>query len=292
VRIPGKAVAIAVPLAILAAASWAVIGSQGVASLPVPGSPAVSRPAPPARYVGVSVPSPMAANLDAFARGTGANPGIVAYYERFGSSFRDSPVGASLTAIASGGYDGYLRSYALSVRTFRARIIISFGHEMNGPWWPWGKGHESPASFIAAWRHVHDVFAQAGATNVTWLWNPNVVSGPSVANPAAWWPGGAYVDWIGLDGYYWHPADTFASVFSGALAQMRALSPGKPVIIAETGAYPGPKMAARIGQLFAGATAAGVTAVVYFDHDGHADWRLEDHPAALAAFRAGIRGFG
>ena len=68
------------------------------------------------------------------------------------------PTGVSLTAIASGHYDAYLRSYASAVKAFGRQVILSFGHEMNGSWYSWGYRHTSPAVFVAAWRHIVTVF--------------------------------------------------------------------------------------------------------------------------------------
>src|SRR6266516_1753517 len=44
------------------------------------------------------------------------------------------PTFASVPAIAAGSYDGYLRSYADSVRNVGHAVVIGFGHEMNAPW--------------------------------------------------------------------------------------------------------------------------------------------------------------
>ena len=88
------------------------------------------------------------------------------------------PSHISLTAIAAGQYDPYLRSYAAAVRAFGGRVIISFGHEMNGNWYSWAYRHTSPAAFVAAWRHIVTVFRQQGTRNVTWLWAVNVIDTP------------------------------------------------------------------------------------------------------------------
>jgi beta-mannanase len=55
------------------------------------------------------------------------------------------------------------------VRTLNLPIAVSFGHEMNGNWYPWGTAHTTAAQFVAAWRHIHDLFARVGATNVIWV---------------------------------------------------------------------------------------------------------------------------
>lgn len=303
----GKTAAVLVPVAIAAAAGCGLAAAWSAAPPAPPASrhAAVRAVAGAEPVLGASVPSPLAPGLARFAKAAGRKPGIVAYYQRFGTPFSQGPAGlilgdgavpllqwdprtTSLRAIAAGRDDAYLRSFAATVKAFPSPIVISFAHEMNGPWWPWGKA-QGPAAYVAAWRRIHDVFADSGVTNVTWLWNPNVVSGPAVSDPAAWWPGSRYVDWTGLDGYWWRPGDTFASIFSAGIAEMRRLAPGKPVIIAEVGAYAGPGMAADVTGLFRGAEADGLKAVVYFDHDGHSDWRIEKNPAAAAAFRAAVR---
>jgi mannan endo-1,4-beta-mannosidase len=48
--------------------------------------------------------------------------------------------------------------------------IIGFAPEMNGNWYKWGDQNTSPATWVAAWRHVVDVFRANGADNVSWLW--------------------------------------------------------------------------------------------------------------------------
>lgn len=308
----GKLLAVFIPLALLGVATWAFTSTSvtragsppSPARTPVPA--ATLKAAPAAPLWGLSVPYPMQQHLDALDSTLGGAPAVIAAYQRFGSPFRDSqasqiekdgavpllqwnPTTVRLAAIADGRYDGYLRSYAKAVRKFRSSIIISFGHEMNGPWWKWSHGHQSAASFVAAWRHIHDVFAAAGAKNVTWLWNPNVIRGPAVADPEPWWPGTRYVDWTGLDGYLWTRQQTFTSVFSAAIKEMHKLAPGKPVMIAETGAYPGTGMGSRIAGLFAGAKAAHIRAVVYFDHVGQSDWRIEKNKDAIAALRMVVK---
>ena len=128
----------------------------------------------------------------------------------------------SLTSITQGQYDGYWRSYADKVKTFGRPVILSFDHEMNGSWYPWGYKHESPAAFVAAWRHIVTIFREQGADNVTWLWTVNIVDGLSdVTDPAPWWPGSSYVNWVGIDGYYYSRSTLFPSLFGGTIAHIR-----------------------------------------------------------------------
>ena len=197
----------------------------------------------------------------------------------------------TLASIAAGRSDAYLRSYADAVIAFGHPVILSFAHEMNGTWYSWGDGHTSPATFVAAWRHVVQVFRAAGAANVTWLWTVNSINGASSAL-RQWWPGAAWVNWTGIDGYYFRPTDTFGSVFGTTIAAIRVIS-SAPLLIAETAVGTTTDRETQIGALFAGVRAERLAGVVWFDkaqHAGlyHQDWRLEDDADALAAFSAAV----
>lgn len=87
-------------------------------------------------------------------------------------------------------------------------VAISFGHEMNGHWYPWGTKDTTAATFVKAWRHIHDLFQEEGATNVVWVWSPNVVNPVPSVKLEPYWPGDAYVDWVGIVGYWRRPAPT------------------------------------------------------------------------------------
>jgi mannan endo-1,4-beta-mannosidase len=261
-------------------------------------------PATPGSYLGVyKSDSPDSyAGLTAFTKNTGVRPNLVSYYSGWDEPFRAGfaaaatrhgavalvqlePTGISLSAIAAGHYDPYLRRYAAAVRSYRRPVILSFGHEMNAWWYSWGYRHTSPATFIAAWRHVVTLFRAAGAGNVTWMWTVNVIdSVGGIRDPAPWWPGGSYVSWIGLDGYY-KQSRTFAPLFGPTIKAVRALA-HDPVLVAEVGVAPAPDKAAKITNLFAGVRAYGLLGFVWFDAIGIRDWRL-DGPAATGAFRRG-----
>jgi len=269
-------------------------------------------PTPASPLVGVYEPGAPGSwsQIAEFTAATGVKPGIVVYFsswnEPFSTSFAQTawdhdayvlvqlePKGVTLASIAAGGSDGYLRSYADAVVAFGHPVILSFGHEMNGNWYPWGYGHASPAMFVAAWRHVVRVFRAAGAANATWLWAVNSIEGEGAASSLSqWWPGTAWVSWTGVDGYYYQATDTFDSVFGSTIADIRTIS-SAPLLIAETAVGTTPNRESQIDGLFAGVSAERLAGVVWFDaaqHAGlyHQDWRLEDDPAALAAFTAAV----
>jgi glycosyl hydrolase family 26 len=279
----------------------------------------VSRFAWPADHAAPSLPSDQASYLGVYESGpprtyqpvadfmsaTGTEPNLVGYYsgwrEPFQASFAGTirqqgattivqwdPTNVLISAIAAGDYDGYLRSFARSVHDFRYPVIIGFGHEMNAPWYSWGYGSVSPSTFVAAWRHVVTLFRAEGADNVYWLWTLQADE-PGTGPIASWWPGAQYVTWVGIDGYYYRPSDTFASVFGKTIAQVRMFT-GQPVLLSETAVGPQAGQAQKISDLFSGMRHYGTLGLVWFDiaqDDGiyHQDWHIEDHPAAEAAFR-------
>jgi mannan endo-1,4-beta-mannosidase len=197
-----------------------------------------------------------------------------------------NPTGISLAAIAAGKYDTYLRAYAAAVRSCGRKVILSFGHEMNASWYSWGFTHTSPATFVAAWRHIVTLFRAAAARNVTWLWTVNVTNSSRASPIAPWWPGGHYVTWVGIDGYFYGPSQTFGTVFRPTITAVRALT-SDPVLIAETAAVPAANKSAKVASLFAGVRVYGLLGFVWFDLDKEQDWRLSDDPAAMAALRVG-----
>jgi hypothetical protein len=259
----------------------------------------------PASYIGLFSPSApnSYAGVASFTAETGVSPNIVTYYsgwfEPFRASFARSaaqhgavplvqinPAHVSVAAIAAGRYDRYLAAYARSVRAYGDPVILSFGHEMNGTWYSWGRRHTPPAVFVAAWRHIVRVFRAAGARNVTWLWTVNVIKPrPGTAAPAAWWPGRSYVNWVGIDGYYYTAAELFTSAFGPTIAAVRELTQD-PILISETAAPPSAGQPAKIASLFAGVRAYGLLGFIWFDATAARDYRITS-PAAIAAFRRG-----
>jgi hypothetical protein len=291
------------------AVAFAVTGIASSRSQP----PVAHASLPPrlASYLGVyeSGAPPTYQPLVTFAKAAGRQPNLVGYYsgwaQPFDEPFADAihahgiipfvqidPTYASMPAIAAGDYDGYLRSYANSVRAYGHAVVIGFGHEMNAPWYPWGYGHVPASTFVADWRHIVTLFRDQGADNVTWLWTIN--SDRAGTGPiGTWWPGAKYVTWVGIDGYYYRPSDTFATVFGRTIDQVREFT-DRPVLLSETAVGPQAGQFVKIQDLFRGVAKYKTLGLVWFDkaQSGgiyHQDWRIEDNPAAEYAFRLGVR---
>jgi hypothetical protein len=247
--------------------------------------------------------------MSEFASETGTKPQIAVYYSDWKTGFNTAfaqtarsngayvyvqlqPTGVTLASIADGDWDYYLRNYATSVRDFGHPVIFSFAHEMNGNWYSWGQGHQSPADFVAAWRHIVQVFRNTGASNALWVWAVNAVNIGDHQPLSQWWPGSEWVNWVGIDGYYYFDWDTYATVFGTTIAQIRTFSDA-PIMIAETAVGTTSDRESQITALVAGARADHVVALVWFDvtqDDGvyHQDWRLEDDDFALEAYKAAL----
>lgn len=205
----------------------------------------------------------------------------------------------ALRTIAAGDHDAAIRAYARAAAAWQRPFFLRFAQEMNGDWMPWSSGvvGNTPADFVAAWRHLHDLFAAEGATNVRWVWSPNITF-PTLPPMASFYPGDDYVDWLALDGYnrgtglYGPGWVSLADTFNASYATITELAP-KPILIAETASSEfGGDKAAWIRQGFLHDLPARfprIRAVVWFDFDfstkSETDWRIDSSPASLAAYR-------
>lgn len=113
----------------------------------------------------------------------------------------ESQRGYLMRDLAAGAHDAYIADIASEVAEWDGPVFIRFAQEMNGTWYPWGKHQNTPEEFVAAWRHVHDIFARNGAGHVTWVWNPSEKNHPE--SLGLWYPGDDVVDWVAVDGYNW-----------------------------------------------------------------------------------------
>jgi hypothetical protein len=310
-RIVTTSVAVVAAAAIAAGVSLYNKAADSVGPLPV------QLPSTPQSYLGVYVKGVPASytGITAFADATGSRPDLVMFYSGwyvgFPVAFADTAANnravplvqmdpysrnskVSIAGIAAGRYDGYLSAYAEAVRSYHHPVILSFGHEMNGWWSSWGYGHTSPATFVAAWRHIVNLFRDLGAGNVTWLWTVNIINdarGGNIPSPAPWWPGSSYVTWVGIDGYYLKPNWQFAPLFGPTIGVVRALT-SDPILIAETGAVPSANQAEKIADVFDGIRAYGLLGLVWFDTTNSAGQKFGiSSQAALAAFRKGASTF-
>jgi hypothetical protein len=227
---------------------------------------------------------------------------------------------AKLSDIASGKYDVYLTSYATQVKNWGGLLRLRFGHEMiqdgtpcygqlNCPdWYPW---QDQPTDYVAAYRHVHDVFTSTGASNVEFVWCAN--NYPFDVNVVQqYYPGQAYVDWLCMDGYnptnkdnqpgwpdwLWFD-DIFFNIYH-TFVDNAAIFGDKPIAIGElssceAGPYelPGQTKPAWITNAFDRIKSPDYASIKAFDwfHINkitECNWRVNSSPASLSAFQTAI----
>ncbi len=228
----------------------------------------------------------------------------------------------SIEAVLAGKLDEDLRAWGKAAREFGSPVIVEFGTEMNGEWFPWnGKHHgagrtdgfgdpakpDGPERFAAAFRHIVEIVRGQGGHNITWVFHVNAGDWPE----AAWnrfenyYPGDDYVDWLGASGYGpQEPTEdefeTFREQMDPCYQRVRRLAPDKPIIIAEFGCTAGSP--AVEPELWAGAALDDILGgrwprVIGFcwwnerwqndDDPAHdSDMKVENAPALAAVFRA------
>ncbi|MFZ0972486.1 MAG: glycosyl hydrolase [Solirubrobacteraceae bacterium] len=198
-----------------------------------------------------------------------------------------------LSNIIDGKFDPYIRAWAKSLAAWKHPVLLRFAQEMDGNWFPWDDYANSnhPGQFVQAWRHVHDIFQQAGATNVKWVWSP------AFARSTAQFPGTAYVNVTattcqnGGRPLFARGWQTFAQGCGNAIDRLHTLEPGLPIQLAETAtAEQGGNKAHWIGNMWSYLAARPyVTSMIWFNLVKEANWRIDSTPSAERAFAAGAR---
>lgn len=212
-----------------------------------------------------------------------------------------------LQDILDGAWDGYIRARAREFAAVRLPILVRWGHEFNGNWYPWGiaNNNADPSLYVRAYRHVHDLTVAAGARNVQWVWAYNNGPSPDEAynDPAGAYPGDEYVDWVGIDGYNWgfgpswDPAGdhwaSFDATFATAYAKARAVAPHRPVMLGEFASSEDGGDKAQwlrdMDALLRSGAYPDLELLTYFDLTKEEAWSPGSSPAALAAFKSWVR---
>jgi hypothetical protein len=196
------------------------------------------------------------------------------------------PHGIDFKKIVDGSLDATIVARAKGSKALGKKFFLDFAAEMNGDeaW----SGNNAPL-YVAAYRHIHDMFVAAGATNVIWAWCPNVtdINGGN-KNTMDYYPGDAYVDWTGVDGYNWGTKNggwqSFQQVFAEIYPILAAKK--KPIIIGEmSSAQAGGDKAKWIDEIIPTLRTSFplIKCVVWFDINKEADWRVSSSPESEAA---------
>ncbi|HEX6780657.1 MAG TPA: glycosyl hydrolase [Solirubrobacterales bacterium] len=214
------------------------------------------------------------------------------------------PASYRLAALNAGGFDAYIQDFARAAAAWGHPFFLRFNWEMNGTWFPWGAGvnGNTAAEFRAAWRRVHEIFDDAGATNATWVWCPYANRTESL-RLRPYYPGERFVDWTCLDTYNWGPESSqpsrwrsFRELFEPSYrAITERIAPGKPMMIGEVATTGTPETKAYwIHGMFASLRHRfeQVRGLVWFNKlDSGAEWPIDDAVSASAFGRELRRGF-
>jgi hypothetical protein len=201
----------------------------------------------------------------------------------------------TLKKILDGKHDAYVSSWARAAAAWGKPFFLRFAHEMNGDWTTWSPGvnGNTAREFVTAWKRVHGIFRQEGATNVRWVWSPVAKYEGSVPYKHVY-PGDAYVHWFGISGYNWGNTrewsrwQSFSEIFGVSYATVTRMA-RKPVMIPEVGcAEQGGDKAAWIRHAYLEEIPEKfprIKAVVWFDTDKENDWRVNSSSEALSAYK-------
>ena len=163
----------------------------------------------------------------------------------------------TMRSIAGGAWDSELTEWCGRARDAGIPLLAEFGTEVNGDWFPWngrwngggrtnGYGNpqlaDGPESFRDAYRRIVDICRAEGANDITWFFHVDVGGWPKKPwnRIAGYYPGDAYVDWIGVSDYGplkpRQPWVGFRRRLDRSYARIARLAPTKPIAVLEYGA--------------------------------------------------------
>lgn len=193
-----------------------------------------------------------------------------------------------LKEIPEGKHDLYIRKLASSIKEYGNPVVIRFGHEMNGDWYPWGN---RPLEYIQAYRYLHNFFVKEGVTNIKWMWSVNATS--DVSKLSRFYPGDNMVDIIGIDGFNFGTTrsfgwQTFTAIFEPTYKYITS-NYSKPIIISETAsAELGGDKAVWVANLFSKELPLKfpqIKEIIWFNLIKEADWRIDSSESSLQSFK-------
>lgn len=210
----------------------------------------------------------------------------------------------NLDSIISGSHDAFLTNFAQQAARYRHDILVRWGHEMNQYAYGWsgacnGANADAPQKYIQAYRHIVTTFRRNNANNIHWVWSPSYQSAPAESwNDAHnYYPGDAYVDWIGVSGYNHATWATFDVLFDNFLRSMAQAYPAKPVMLAEFSSTEsaGYDKSSWIADAFAKMkNYKNLQAAIWFhkdrlDYSPPGQFRIDSSPASLEGYRNAIQ---
>lgn len=210
--------------------------------------------------------------------------------------------------------DAYLEDFSQgtcrAARQAREPVLLRVLHEMNGGWFWWGISFKAPdgsrpntnETYRAAWIKIHDAFTSKCGDLVRFVWTVNHASVGPGATFTGPYPGDAYVDFVGIDGYNWGANapwgwQTFDRLFREAYCNVTSAAK-RPLLINEVASTErGGDKADWIRDMFRDLDRYDrIQGFVWFNDEKYEretrldiDWPIDSSPAALEAFAKGVR---
>jgi hypothetical protein len=163
-----------------------------------------------------------------------------------------------LSDILGTRFDAELGRWMADARDFGWPLLVEFGTEMNGAWFPWsGKWNggaattgygdpalpDGPERFRDSFRKLVRIAADSGATNITWVFHVASESCPDEPwnQVESYYPGPDSVGWLAVSVYGpQEAADNdyvpFQQRFAPIHQRLVAMDSTKPIVVAELGA--------------------------------------------------------
>ena len=209
----------------------------------------------------------------------------------------------------AGDHNAYLDQIAAAARAYPYDAYVRPWPEMNGDWQtfqPTADGSRvhggTYAEFRQAWRYVVTYLRNRGADNLRWVFNPTADTYAETTPVSRIWPGAAYVDVLGLDGFNWGRDagwgrwKSFPQIFGEQYAELTALHPRAPVWICEVSSKEpltddgapvdtDRDKGAWVRTMFDHLGMPRLRAIVWFDADKERDWRATSSRASIRQWR-------
>ena len=208
------------------------------------------------------------------------------------------PNGWTTVDINNGMLDSYFTEMASNMKSWQngSEIWIRFMDEMNGNWYSWGIGDSNintNQTYINAYRRVVNIFRNAGAMNVKWIYCVNAENVGINASYTMAYPGNEYVDYVAIDGYNygtsqsWSTWKWFRQVFDKAYYTINRYN--KPLIISEWGSSEqGGDKSVWIKEAYKqikSGVYANLKAVVWFNENKETNWLIESSAKSSEAYK-------
>ncbi len=168
----------------------------------------------------------------------------------------------SLQNIIDGKFDKQLHQWAKDAKSDGIPILADFAVEPNGNWFGWsgvfngggktdGYGDpnypDGPERYRDAYRHIIDIFRSEGVENITWFFHYNYQSSPyrEWNKPKYYYPGDAYIDWVGFSLYGAQTIDEdwddlkFSTQLQKYSNDLKAIDTNRPIALLEFGVTDG-----------------------------------------------------